>query len=444
MRVTRSVTHIHLCDANHAKIAALDALAAEYQRVCQAYTTLFCTEAQPNPYTEPCVDSPLSQRWQRVAIQQAAGIARSWHTNYAAAIQDYLDRLAEYQEQPEQPADAENADTDAAGALPVWREWQTPVLKETVIQANANVALLQPATAEGSHFDYWLRLSTLEKGQPVFLPVHLAAYHRQVLAGQTLNTSTTLTRQPDGWWHTLSYDEDVPITTPADAPVIGVDVGIVHFLTASDGTQYGTFHGTLAARHQRDRAKRQRKAKLRACLKKKGVPLHKLPSTHNKRLARTVRQEINRAVNQFYADHPDTQVAYEHLHVASMRFKARRMNAYLYASHLAHLPKQLVWGAAKRGVRAQRVKSAYSSQECHRCYYVARQNRPTRQMFCCVVCGHATHADVNAAQNLARRLHDRELAVCADRAAIKALLARRHQQWWHEQQQRQQSVTGWP
>jgi hypothetical protein len=101
MRVTRSVTHIHLCDANHAKIAALDALAVEYQRVCQAYTTLFCTEAQPNPYAEPCVDSPLSQRWQRVAIQQAAGIARSWRTNYAAAVQDYLDRLAEYQEQPE-------------------------------------------------------------------------------------------------------------------------------------------------------------------------------------------------------------------------------------------------------------------------------------------------------------------------------------------------------
>lgn len=77
MRVTRSVPHIRLCDATHAKLAALDALAAEYQRVCQAYTTLFCTEAQPTPYAEPCVESLLSQRWQRVAIQQAAGIARS-------------------------------------------------------------------------------------------------------------------------------------------------------------------------------------------------------------------------------------------------------------------------------------------------------------------------------------------------------------------------------
>src|SRR5690242_12416771 len=85
MRLTRAVTHIRLCDADHAKIAALDALAAEYQRVCQAYTTRFCTDAPPNPYAAPCVDSVLSQRWQRVAIQQAAGIARSWRANYANA-----------------------------------------------------------------------------------------------------------------------------------------------------------------------------------------------------------------------------------------------------------------------------------------------------------------------------------------------------------------------
>jgi transposase len=100
----------------------------------------------------------------------------------------------------------------------------------------------------------------------------------------------------------------------------------------------------------------------------------------------------------------------------------------LYASNLAHLPAQLAWGAVKRGIRARKVKSAYSSHECHRCHHVARENRPSQQTFCCVVCGHSTHADVNAAENLASRLYDQELAACADRTAIKALLARRHQE----------------
>jgi transposase len=269
------------------------------------------------------------------------------------------------------------------------------------------------------------------QGQPVFLPVKLADYHRQALAGKTLGSSTTLARKPDGWWLTLSYEEQVKIETPQAAPVIGVDVGIANFITTSTGQQYGTFTGKLAERHKRDRKKRRRKAKLRACLKKKGVK--RLPSTRNPKLARHVRQEINRAVNVLYRDHPDAQFAYEQLNVAGMRFKARRMNAYLYASNLAHIPAQLAWGAAKRGMRAHKVKSAYSSQECHRCHHVARENRPNQQTFCCVVCGHTNHADVNAAENLASRLGDQELAACADRKAIKALLDRRHQDWQNVQ-----------
>ena len=148
-------------------------------------------------------------------------------------------------------------------------------------------------------------------------------------------------------------------------PVVGVDVGIANFLTSSDGKHYGTFYGKLRERQKRDREKRRRKAKLRACLKKKGVK--KLPSTSSKsgqRLARHVRQSINRAVNQCFTEHEGAQIAYEHLSVATMKYKARAMNAYLYASNLAHIPKQLAWNAAKRGVAAIKVKSAYTSQEC--------------------------------------------------------------------------------
>lgn len=313
----------------------------------------------------------------------------------------------------------------------MWTDWSPPTLKRLAIQANANVALLQPS--QDGTFDYWLRISTLEQGHPVLLPVQLSAYHRKVLSGKTLNTSTMLTRKPDGWWLTLSYDERVPLQTPTGCPVVGVDVGIMHFITPSTGKHYGTFHGTLAKRHRRDQAKRRRKAKLRACLKKQGI--EKLPSTRSPKLARTVRQEINRAVNDLYREHPECQVAYEQLQVAGMKHKARRMNAYLYASNLAHLPKQLAWGAAKRGVRATKVKSAYSSQECPRCHHVARANRPQQQTFCCTVCGFQAHAEANAAVNIAHRVGDREVQATTSRQEFKALLDARHQRWLVE--------TGW-
>jgi len=297
--------------------------------------------------------------------------------------------------------------------------------------ANANVALLQPS--QDTSFAYWLRVSTLEKGQPIFLPVKLAAYHERCLAGQGLDSSVTLTRKADGWWLTLTYEEEVPLQTPPDAPVVGVAVGITHFLTTSTGKHYGSFQGKLAKRHQRDRQKRRRKAKLRACLKQKGV--ERLPAMRNPKLARTVRQEINRAVNDLYREHPDCQIAFEQLTVATMRFKARRMNAYLYASNLAHIPKQVAWGGAKRGVKATAVKSAYTSQECPRCHFVARSNRPEQQTFCCGVCGWQMHADHDAAVNIAARLGDRELQATRTRQELKALLDARHQRW--------RAQTGW-
>jgi Putative transposase DNA-binding domain len=427
--ITRAVTHIRLEAVNGGKLAALDALAPVYLALCQQYVTLFCTDEHPDKFRPTCFPTVLSERWQRVAIQQAAGIAQSWRTNREQAYQDYLDDLLDYHEQQ-----AEGV-LDAEAKEPVWCEWNIPVLQQTCIQANANVAVLEPA--QDSTFDYWLKISTLEFRKQLFVPVKLADYHREALAGKTINTSVTLNKRETGWWLTLSYDEVVPIQTTPSAPVVGVDVGIANFLTTSDGQYYGTFHGSLRERQKRDREKRRRKAKLRKCLEKKGVK--KLPSTSSKsgqRLARHVRQEINRAVNECFARHEGAQFAYEHLSVATMKHKARAMNAYMRASNLAHIPEQIAWNAAKRGVAATRVKSAYSSQECSACHHVERANRPNQQTFCCVVCGYSTHADLNAALNIEHRWGDDELRACKDRKAVKALLMQRHQAW--------KTQHGWP
>ena len=139
------------------------------------------------------------------------------------------------------------------------------------------------------------------------MPVQLAAEHRQALAGKPRNTRTTRARQRTGWWLTLRYEEAGSLQTPTDAPVMGVEVGIAHGLTTATGQQYRPFQGQLAPRHQRDREQRRRTAKLRACLTKKGFK--RLPSPRNPKLARTVHQEINRAVNALYQPHPEAQVA---------------------------------------------------------------------------------------------------------------------------------------
>src|SRR5712692_6394501 len=133
--LTRAATHIRLEAANAGKLAALDDLAQVYLALCQQYVTLFCTDERPNKLRAPLFATLLSERWQRVAIQQAAGIAQSWRTNRAQTYQDYMDDLLDYHEQQ-----AEGI-LDAGATEPVWREWCIPTLSHTCIQANVNVAV---------------------------------------------------------------------------------------------------------------------------------------------------------------------------------------------------------------------------------------------------------------------------------------------------------------
>jgi hypothetical protein len=83
-----------------------------------------------------------------------------------------------------------------------------------------------------STYEYWLTISTLEKGQPIQVPVKLAVYHKAALTdpkthqGKQLNSSVQLNQRDGVWWLTLSYEEEVTPQIVAGAPVVGIDVGI--------------------------------------------------------------------------------------------------------------------------------------------------------------------------------------------------------------------------
>src|SRR6266567_4872588 len=216
--LTHAVTHIRLIEANPGKLDALDQMMAVYLPLCQQYVTLFCTqEAGPDKYDAFVFETKLSDRLHRVAMQQAAGIAKSWRTNRAAAYDAYLEDLADYAE-AKAKATASGMPLDPKRIEPTWKEWNLPELRAPAIQANANVVTVEQS--EDSTFDYWLRISTLDKGKPLRVPVKLASYHKQTIAGRTLNTSTTLHKRKGIWWLTLSFDEDVPPQTASEAPKV--------------------------------------------------------------------------------------------------------------------------------------------------------------------------------------------------------------------------------
>lgn len=369
--VKKAITHLKLEQANVGKLHRLDELAVEYMRVVQAYVDWLIahTIRHPDKYAdipEQDVPTPLSDRWQRCAWQQACGIVQSWY--------------AHGRKNP-------------------------PILHNICIQANANVVAVEPSRT--STFDFWLRISTLEAGKPVRIPISLYRRAKELIAEfPKLCTGVTLNKRDGQWYATLVVERRSPRLKPPEV-IIGVDIGMANIVTTSQGRCYGQISPQLRERVERSAAKRSRKQKLNACLKRKGQPA---VSLCDKRAESFVRNEIGRALNQMLNDLPDgAAVALERLSVKDMQFKSRQMNRVLRASQLGYVRDKLKFKLDERGIPYRSVQPAYSSQECSRCGFTFPMNRRSQDEFCCLWCGYTAKADENAASNIAKRFGDEEL-----------------------------------
>jgi IS605 OrfB family transposase len=81
----------------------------------------------------------------------------------------------------------------------------------------------------------------------------------------------------------------------------------------------------------------------------------------------------------------------------SVRAKAG-LNRSIHAAGWGRLVTRL---EQKAPGRVEKINPAYTSQTCNACRHRAAENRESQAVFRCRACGHAAHADVNAARNIA-------------------------------------------
>jgi hypothetical protein len=368
--VKKAITHLKLDQANPGKLHQLDELAAEHRRVLQAYINWLIAHAmsQPDKYAdipEQDILTPLSARWQRCAWQQACGIVQSWYSNGRENL---------------------------------------PILRNTCIQANTNVVVIEPSHTP--HFDFWLRISTLETGHPMRIPIQLYDRAKETLAQfPKLSTGVTLNQRDGEWFATFVVERKGP--KPQSSQVVGVDIGMVAIVSTSHSRRYGQLSAALRRRVECANARRSRKQKLNACLKRKKRPVVTL---NDDRAEAFARNEIGRALNQMLDGLPKgTSVALERLTVSDMRFKSRQMNRTLRAAQLGYVCAKLKFKLDERGIRYRSVQPAYSSQQCSQCGFTFPMNRRSQAEFHCLWCGFEANADENAALVIAERFGDEEL-----------------------------------
>jgi len=229
-----------------------------------------------------------------------------------------------------------------------------------------------------NQFDCWARLSTLNKGHPIWLPCRKTRVFNQWAAkGQLISGGTLFERNAQLY---LRVAFDVPVASPSkDRPALGIDRGVVNVLATSDGQRIGTeldkhieqIQRTLPKSRGRERAYQARDQYVNECLKQ-------LPFT------------------VFPLFVIETLKYIKHGKRGKLSHKTNRRFSHWTVGRMGQRLKQL---CEENCVHLREVPPAYTSQYCPACGHVEKANR-RGEVFRCVRCDYTDHADRVGARNI--------------------------------------------
>ncbi|MGQ0838591.1 RNA-guided endonuclease InsQ/TnpB family protein [Actinokineospora sp.] len=240
--------------------------------------------------------------------------------------------------------------------------------------------------------------------------------HRPVIG--TIKT-VSVKREGDRWYVILSCDHVPAQPLPVTGKSAGIDVGIAHFLTTSDGRHISN------PRHARNATERLIRAQ-------QALSRCKRHSRRRKKAARNI-AALDGTIRRRRLDHAHKTavslirefdvIAHENLHIATMvrapkpKPDPARPNCFMPngAAARAGLNRSIYdagWGVFL-GILTHKAESAgrvlipvdprNTSRTCPDCGHVSAHNRPTQADFICVACGYTANADVVGALNIAYR-----------------------------------------
>ncbi len=259
-------------------------------------------------------------------------------------------------------------------------------------------------TSEREHADYWVRISTLRAGKPVWIPLHAhrAFLERLATPDARLASHCQVRVAEDG---TVTYRLAVhtPVARPREGGrTVGVDWGLSTLLATSDGHLRG--RGFLA----RLRAYDDRLQPLAAALQRNGIKLGN--SRRYRALVNDIREfvtnETNRCLNRIAADPAISTLAVERLDLRGMVRQgqlSRRMRRLITVAGRGAVRAKLDSLREDTGLSTVEVNPAHTSRECDGCGYTHPGNRRTQDIFRCRFCGKTVHADIGGARTILGR-----------------------------------------
>lgn len=226
-------------------------------------------------------------------------------------------------------------------------------------------------------------------------------------------------------------NDPLPIARTRTGSAVGLDRGCVHNMAGSDGTYYDLPKDRL--KRIDGEIRRRQRAQARA-VRQSGAGSWKEyyrqgPSRRFLKRADEIRGLYDRArrivndcqqkwTTQLVRDHD--LIVIEDLNLRGMgrkpkpkpdplrpgrflpngRMAKRGLNRSMKTAGMGRITGLLEYKTGLAGCVLLKVNPAYTSQTCHACGHVAKENRESQAVFHCVACGHEDNADHNAALNI--------------------------------------------
>ena len=274
-----------------------------------------------------------------------------------------------------------------------------PDLSKASMIVDQRCIKITPAS-RASAFPLWARLSTLEKGKRINIP--LATYEHFESRQGIRALSVQVVEREGGLAFGVMTDVSASFEASKTAyrpktEAVALDLGLKTLFATDQGDLLG--QGWLGRLQEYDR----KITRLATYRQQHGL---KVRSERYKRYVATlrgyVRSEIGRILNRLVKTHAPAEIVVERLNFRNPNL-SKRLNRILSKFGKNEVARKLKDLTERFGIEITEVNPAYSSQEDSSCGYVDKRNRPRQEAFCCRWCGAQRHADVNAARNLLAR-----------------------------------------
>ncbi len=257
--------------------------------------------------------------------------------------------------------------------------------KRKLVEFPKNIKAFIPLRNDLFHFEYNKQSKSFGawfKFLRTYYPLKLCKYHLKALADfESVSDSSIILYKKELYLRLIFKTKEKPLSSNN---TLGIDIGIAKPIVCSDGKQFGS-GAYIKHKKLEFSKKRARNQKLKDQITQK-------QSNWTNDLNHKLSREL---INYCLLQGIDV-LGLEALrggHLANKRFRR-------YSWAFKDLLSKIQYKASDAGLKVVEVDPKYTSQRCHKCGSISKENRQTQDRFHCSKCSYIANADLNAAKNI--------------------------------------------